>query len=144
MTQILTLKAKEDENEPFDVLASAVTRVFRVRLGRVQKRWGEAVSAMLEGDLANVKAKNLYLRSRRDSLFFSILSLSRKERGDNRKDIRPRFVGLSCSVRRLLLERFTRSLGLELYFDYCTHLREGDGCANAQSGFVHRMPSPQF
>ena len=103
MTQILTLKAKEDENEPFDILASAVTRVLRVRLGRRQKRWGEAVSAVLEGDLANVKAKNLCLRSRMDSLFFSILSLSRKERGDNRKDIRPRFVGLSCSVHRLLL-----------------------------------------
>ena len=64
MTQILTHKAKEDENQTFDILASAVTRVFRVRLGRVQKRWGEAVSAMLEGDLANGKAKNLHLRSR--------------------------------------------------------------------------------
>jgi len=44
-------KAKEEEDEPFDILASAVTRDFRMRLGRGQKRWGEAVSAVL-GDQA--------------------------------------------------------------------------------------------
>ena len=81
MTQILTLKAKEDENEPFDILASAVTRVLRVRLGRRQKRWGEAVSAVLEGDLANVKAKNLYLRSRMDSLSFFPFSPCHEKKG---------------------------------------------------------------
>ncbi len=44
-------QAKEEEDEPFDMLASAVTRALRVRLDRGQKRWGEAVSGVL-GDQA--------------------------------------------------------------------------------------------
>ena len=51
MTQRLTHKAKEDEDEPFDMLASAVTRALWVWLDRRQKRWGEAVSGVL-GDQA--------------------------------------------------------------------------------------------
>jgi hypothetical protein len=51
MAQILTHKANEEEDEPFDILASAVTRALRVRLGRGQKRWGETVSGVL-GDQA--------------------------------------------------------------------------------------------
>jgi hypothetical protein len=46
--EILMHKAKMSR---FDILASAVTRDFRMRLGRGQKRWGEAVNAVL-GDQA--------------------------------------------------------------------------------------------
>jgi hypothetical protein len=56
MTQILSHKAKEQEDEPFDILASSVTRALRVPLGRGQKRWGETVSAVL-GDQAYMQQR---------------------------------------------------------------------------------------